>query len=872
MLSLVQRAAAWDHSETEMTLKKLIPNPKLAKARDEFHIGLDIPKSIGIEIHNWAEEQDWPKGTELEPLEDYHITMLFAQGDGAEGHYDDDWIKHDSHAVTVKGLKEFPPSKERDGLHPIVMLVESDTIHEHHNALAEGALEAGVDPGPYAKDKYAPHMTIGYGPGLPKGLKPPKLTFETAESSVSTPREEDESLTDLLQGSSAGYGCGQIWVNKDEKKVLINVGDGEGDVIDLARALAEKEWPDYDIDIDAEIGFPGDGWKLDPLSAAKPTKQEEHKSAWRIARVRPPYEAELLKFADSWQPKDSPPSGLRERAFEPTDVDCTCKDGHKLDCPCHGLHPTLPTYDDTLEFPDPSSPVGYDYHTDAPRTWMRAETKVAALPTDYKGTPLTFLHASDRVMQPGEMVLPASQTGHPSRWRDVPTYNPDHVYMQDHYGDPYALERHGEHLYVVEPQGSVAPDPEREPERWTYLDEDPSGHAWVAPAARVVRRISVDDAERLSSTKMVPSLRAGEHTDWHFAKEIFPQNERMSYDEADSREYPDALMMPPITMQEPAQGNPHPEKQGCTCPEGLKLTCPVHGMNPDPTQQGYDHTWSIPENAPVGYPQDQPKNYFVNTGAFDRKELEAEGYSPYEIGVLDSLESNPKQWKPGTRGKAIITPEGRSYEWSVEPVPEGQKAFMGGPHHGAVEAMLGLEESQEGQHLKGDIFPNGVGEPVLGDRALTAYWNRPLSAEAWSFGRGKDTPAIGTGINLGLRADDDEGANRWVPRVGSSAIEPDQQKGIGIDHEYSVACDCPGCAQRREHTWHIQSPGTSSEGWGGLPRAEGAVLEDDEDDEHEDDLKGEEVAMPKPPQEIRKKQKEQKDLELVQESKGTVSA
>jgi hypothetical protein len=269
-------------------------------------------------------------------------------------------------------------------------------------------------------------------------------------------------------------------------------------------------------------------------------------------------------------------------------------------------------------------------------------------------------------------------------------------------------------------------------------------------------------------------------------------------------------------MQEPAQGNPHPEKVGCTCDEGHKLDCPVHGLNP--TEENNDHTWSIPEGHPVGFPDAQPKNYFVNTGAFDRKELEAEGYSPYEIEVLDSLESNPKQWKPGTRGKAIITPEGKSYEWSLESVPEGQKAFMGGPHHGAVEAMLGLEESQEGQHLKGDIFPNGVGEPLLGDRALTAYWDRPLSAETWSFGRGNDQPATGTNINLGLRAEDDEGSSRWIPRVGSERI------GIGVDHNPSIPnCDCPNCLQRREHSWHIQSPGTSSEGWGGLPRAEGTT-------------------------------------------------
>jgi hypothetical protein len=95
----------------------------------------------------------------------------------------------------------------------------------------------------------------------------------------------------------------------------------------------------------------------------------------------------------------------------------------------------------------------------------------------------------------------------------------------------------------------------------------------------------------------------------------------------------------------------------------------------------------------------------------------------------------------------------------------------------------------------------------------------------------------------------------------------DQQNGIRIDiHDPSVAhCSCSGCLKKREeHQWHEdRKPDVT---WSGLPRAEGAALEDDEDDEHEDDLKGEEVAMPKPPQEIRKKEKEEEDLKLVQES------
>lgn len=934
MLTQAAKASAWDKGEVEMTpseraytlnpaeqrvkaiqddcveewrIKTLTPNiDKEAKAKDELHVGLDIPKQAAIEVYNWVQEQDWPEGTELEPLEDYHITMLFVQGDGAGNYHDADWIKHDSHAVTVKGLKEFPPSKERDGLHPIVMLVDSDTIHEHHNALAEAAEKAGIDPGPYAKDKYAPHMTIGYGPSLPKDLKPPKLTFEIAESSVSTPREEE---------------------NSTEKK------------------------------------------------------------SWHIGQARAPYEAELLKLADSWNPKDQWPNALRERGSEPTDVDCTCKDGHKLDCPVHGMHPTLPTHDDTLEFPDPSSPVGYDYHTDAPRTWMRAETKVAfkrhklwlddtrhppdeswdwakdaseakklTKDNDYdhmsldhdlgivryegkvvinpdalsggdfalwlhehrkhmpksvnihshngKGTDLmkeilekhtdvTTDRAADdleedwarefKVHEPSEIEkevvdLPEKVAGltQPQRERALALVGPDTSKVVHEFPDGWRIhklitptdrQREGQLMrncwakplrwepdapgegsnepyksldeFMIDQLGGPAPkhqfmslrdpagyphasffvsgypgeqrvdnalghgnsqvSPDAAQRLQTYADQNgyavapyllqskpfrptsrvashqlawlpgsnlsgkglvtPSGdvHTWPVDKHGIPHHAEYVDQRQPYQLgegsahffqirprggldtkgynipanvinhvlQTVPSLRAGEHTDWHFGADQF-----------DTREYPDALMMPPTTMQEPAQGNPHPEKQGCTCDQEHKLDCPVHGL--DPTEDDFDHSWSIPQGHPVGYPQDQPRNY-----------MKAEG--------------------------SVIGDSRQQHDAKTNGQPDGPRA---------------QEKSNDGR-------------------------------------------------------------------------KSNDEKSVGIDHVYSIACDCPACEHTREHAWHVQGQGTSEEGWSGLPRAEGSA---EDEDEHGDNLEGEDVAIPKPPIEIRKKRKEQEDEELVRES------
>ena len=685
----------------EWKMKNRDPEFKLAK-RDELHISLGVPKPIGIEIHNWAEEQDWPEGTELETIEEYHITMLYAPE--GHDHKDDSWVDHKSHAVSIKEIESFPSKEKGEDKDAIVLTVASETTRRHHEELAHNAEEAGIEISPFSFDDFKPHMTIAYG-SLPKGLKPPKLTFETEISAVSPPRPDDDEIqeahkkdgdqdededikqahtwriarvrppfeAELLKFSAdwdedepvwgdEGLAMGRpvhgplyhlaptedrariqahglmaarpginprydnlkgngmprfdtqpqgVYVTKEIQGTKVAL-DSPYDIWEVnpqhvRKLLTDPHAPNYwgviPHDVPPEgltMHTPADSglWDIhgvDPLDPLPKWNPEDEKGY--VKRLSPlPSEWNIgqptAKTADSWSPKDSPPSGLRERAFEPASPDCTCKDGRKLDCPCHGMNPVLPTYEHTFEFPNPASPVGYDYKGDGVRTWMRAETS------------------------------------------------------------------------------------------------------------------------------------------WHFADEI------------DTRQYQDARQMPPTTMQEPAQGKPHPEARGCTCHEGLKLQCPVHGLNPDPEQQGYDHSWSIPESFPVGYPEAGPRNYYIK----------AEG---------------------------------------------SEKIGESSDHH--------------------DTEAHGSAD------------KNSTTESAYDRGKG------------------------------------DEQNGIGIDHDPSIPnCDCPNCLQRREHSWHVQSPGTSSESWSGLPRAEGAALEDDKDDEHEDDLKGEEVAMPKPPQEIRKKQKEQKDLELVQ--------
>lgn len=1287
-------------------LKETNNDIRIAK-KGELHVGLGIPKPIAIEIHNWAEEQDWPEGTELEPIEEYHITLLYSQE--GHNHKNDSWIDHDSHAVSIKGIKAFP-SKEHDDKDAIVLMVDSETVQDHHDDLASGAEDAGIEISPYSHDDFKPHITIAYG-SLPKGLKPPKLTFETEKSSVSSPREERESSWiihsdddyELMAKGADPYEYtfdqpnddphGRVWVYHSaptedrarirahglvpslpelnpqwEHEVPLLGGQSEiyNEAQDQPKGIYVSRFPR-----DFYFQKPTDVWralvnpydlKHDPIFQGKseegkhfihsqaiaPENLElyepwEQEYNWKFpqASVKSPYMDELKKFADSWVPKDQWPRAISDGDMpigeQPKSGDCTCKEGHKLDCLVHGMHPILPTYDDTLEFPDPSSPVGYDYHTDAPRTWMRAETKVAAVihhdipeeqwimpqywsdrtPTYFDPTTDTvhvgpygthhqdvtnaavrdkfehqgalgnyYPNVDGKLYEPiygdrahheraAELLgatipdfawgfqskVAVKRARHDKLWVDdtrrppsddwdwarnvaeaieltkgppgEPKAGYDHMSLDHDLGivkyegkvvvNPDAmsggdfvmwLHEHGNKKHMpksvnihshnkdaselmrkaLEPHCKVTMEraPDELEEDWAYkfkvhepseikkeeirLPEKPirsnvrSSHqlAWlpgsnlkgkglVTPSGDI-HTWPVDDegmphhAEYVDKRqpyqlhegtahffqirprggldtkgydipanvihhvlKTVPSLRPGEHTDWHYAEKkswkkgiilkngeelIWPINSydstpfhatyieendidprsirgyfqenpegtrkyytgdfkdgelknrwkwdfvskeitnhrsvddilkeyehmtpchgywdceigakhladsltkaghsadlqigrywhptdrpetgtrdelhywvetpdqlidpngqergepriqplvntttkngdvwrqgqngvyepfwyedhldsffdpkykefyssinpsqmplgwpwsigskvesllgrqgtirdidprsmkayvewaprnggwtnatslrlvtaskdwKFGADQYDTREYADTRMMPPTTMQEPVQNNPHPEKQGCTCDEGKKLDCPIHGMNP--TEQDIDHSWSIPENFPVGYPQDQPRNY--------------------------------------------IKAEGKTFN--------------------SAAMVIGNAGNNNDSKTNGQADKYGTSEST------------------------------------------------------NNRAESDESDSVGIDHEYSVACDCPACQDRREHEWHMQGPGTSEEGWSGLPRAEGAIEHDDED-EHLDNLEGDEVVMPKAPIDIRKKRKEREDKELAQET------
>jgi 2'-5' RNA ligase len=162
---------------------------KTSGLQNELHVAHDVPRAVGKQIRDWANQQKWPEGTELEHPTDYHITTLYSpEGHERKNEY---WIEHLNDAkVNLKGLDSFGPS---DKGYAIVIKVDSPELSDHANKLQDVAEKQGLEithfPG-----GYQPHITLAYSPQkAPAGLTPPPLTFDIGPSKVSPRRyKEDE--------------------------------------------------------------------------------------------------------------------------------------------------------------------------------------------------------------------------------------------------------------------------------------------------------------------------------------------------------------------------------------------------------------------------------------------------------------------------------------------------------------------------------------------------------------------------------------------------------------------------------------------------------------------------------------------------------
>lgn len=126
--------------------------------------------------------------------------------------------------------------------------------------------------------------------------------------------------------------------------------------------------------------------------------------------------------------------------------------------------------------------------------------------------PATLYHETDADLKPGDIVDSAAARGYDSPWaQGVTTYDPNKVYMTTNpdYDIPY-----GKNTYEVEPVGELHRDPlyyDLSPEARSQWDSDGTRFYWVAPKARVVRKVSLKktagQAETISTILQSPEGR-----------------------------------------------------------------------------------------------------------------------------------------------------------------------------------------------------------------------------------------------------------------------------------------------------------------------------------------------------------------------------
>lgn len=170
---------------------------RTARADNSLHIGIPIPRNAASHIHRWAQEQQWPEGTELEPQNEYHMTLLFVPGEGHE-HKDSWWVQHIEQArLKISGFEVFP-SKERGGLNAYVLRVESPEAEDHARKLIDSAQWVGLEPS--HPEQFKGHITVAYGPDARVKVQAPTFEFDAGPSEVSPRRYDKAAATNSIYG------------------------------------------------------------------------------------------------------------------------------------------------------------------------------------------------------------------------------------------------------------------------------------------------------------------------------------------------------------------------------------------------------------------------------------------------------------------------------------------------------------------------------------------------------------------------------------------------------------------------------------------------------------------------------------------------
>jgi 2'-5' RNA ligase len=739
---------------------------RLAASPDELFIALNVPKPTADKIHAWAKEQDWPEGTELEEPSEYHITLLYSPK-GHEEHKEAEWWTTDnSDNVVVKKLDEFP-SQERGEQNAFVLRVDrpDDEIKIRMERLLDKAEEEGVEVNRYPGGS-KPHITIAYGPKLPKGIKPPDISFSTDEAHCGKPRTSSVA-SDTLGDLEADVGSG--WTS-DEFEALISpepkthsawhVDEEAQEAHDhLNDAEQQYDWEgavshdfrlaDYNVQVPVVTPNQGVGLAtphqvgdllsiqsvahnlhykyqqsgLDPNSA----QQYASKLLQAIGYTNPdqPTIDAALQAWKAMYPEDARSAyalpgvatsshdadgGFGDAALDWTDAHtASATDGEaeslallefsglsgrnsdvagdgKDDSLGHGWTLAHPNHDANHTSNKDEQQAGVEQPASAVTAelgWNEPQcSEIGEQPdhidrqSNHEDHDWRVAGSPQTIFQPIRAIV--DQGG------QVHTFNDGHVpYSQSNGIDPNTNQAH---LQIHQPSGEVedlsGAHSQHEQTVADYLNQQtgedryharPNDMDWVFGSAaggapqksqrayqsRIGEDMHVHEpklhatgAQTLSNPSRQPVTQARAHES--DSRGGSPSDELTSFlshihegDSWDTRQWPDPL-------SDNGTGGNVP--RGCTCQSGHKLDCPVHGLEANGEYDTME--WTIPEASPVGYPQDQPRNWQQAESSVRQSVRTRQ-----EVDDNDEPKPNSKADQDRAKQRTNHGTEANEYEW-----------------------------------------------------------------------------------------------------------------------------------------------------------------------------------------------------------------
>jgi 2'-5' RNA ligase/GNAT superfamily N-acetyltransferase len=680
----------------------------VAAEKDELFIALNVPKPTADEIHAWAKEQDWPEGTELEEPTEYHITLLYSPK-GHEEHKEAEWWTTDnSDSVHIDGLEAFP-SQEREELEAFVLRVDTSDgeIKTRMDKLLDAAEDEGVEVNRYPGGS-KPHITVAYGPKLPKGIKPPEITFSTDEAHCGKPR------TSKL----ADYNV-QVPVVTPNQGVGLATPHQVGDLLSLQSVAHNLHYKYQQSGLDPNSAQQYASKLLQAIGYTSPDQPtiDAALQAWKAMYPEDARSAYALPgVATSSHDADG---GFGDAALHWTDAHtASASDGERESLAL-------------LEFSglsgrDSDAAANAKHDGSLSHGWTVAHTAAS---------PQTIISPIRAIVDQGGQVHTFNDGHAPYSTSNGidPATNQAHLQIHQPSGEiedlsgahsPYEEQvanhlntQTGEDRYHARPNdmdwvfGSAGGAPQKsQTGHQPRIAEDMHVHEPKLPKLLSFpsRRSPAQVRARAASTSARESQGAGGSPSLELSSFLSHIHEADSWD---TRQWPDPL-------SDNGTGGNVP--RGCTCQSGHKLDCPVHGLEANGEYDTME--WTIPEASPVGYPQDQPRNW---------QQASSVATSPairHDVHQDDEAKTDSQANEHRAKQRTNNGTEGNEYEWHQVHAPSIADTTSQGASHTALAHMQ--EDVKCRPSYKALLRPSGLRQSIeiVGSDNDLEWYSSPYSS------------------------------------------------------------------------------------------------------------------------------------------------